>query len=140
MSQAIANMRCNQENTESVQNGKHIRNAVVAIMLGNEDQIDKSYFLGDYEGFRQQILRLREQLTSKVNGKGLTILDTAVPIYGTDYNGMRISSEADIIATDGTKIYVIDVRYSFDSPRKNWNIKFPKATFTIGEHVTKRVK
>ena len=140
MSQAIANMRCNQENTESVQNGKHIRNAVVAIMLGNEDQIDKSYFLGDYEGFRQQILRLREQLTSKVNGKGLTILDTAVPIYGTDYNGMRISSEADIIATDGTKIYVIDVRYSFDSPRKNWNIKFPRATFTIGEHVTKRVK
>jgi hypothetical protein len=57
-----------------------------------------------------------------------------------DYNGMRISSEADIIATDGTKIYVIDVRYSFDSLRNNWNVKYPKATFTIGEHVTRRVK
>ena len=45
-------MRYNQENEESVQNGKHIRNAVVAIMLGREDSIDKSYFLGDYEGFR----------------------------------------------------------------------------------------
>jgi DNA repair exonuclease SbcCD ATPase subunit len=109
-------------------------------MLGTEDQIDKSYFLGDFDQFRDQILKLKEQLTSKTNGKGLTILDTAIPIYGTDYNGMRISSEADIIATDGTKIYVIDVRYSFDSPRKNWNIKFPKATFTIGEHVTRRVK
>jgi hypothetical protein len=63
-----------------------------------------------------------------------------VPIYGTDYNDMRISSEADIIATDGTKIYVIDVRYSFASPRENWGVKFPKATFSIGEHVTRRVK
>ena len=140
MSQVIADMRCNQENEESVQNGKRIRNAVVAIMLGTEDQIDQSYFLGDYEGFRQQILKLKDQLTSKTNGKGLTILDTAVPIYGTDYNGIRISSETDIIATDGDKIYVIDVRYSFASPRENWFVKYPKATFTIGEHVTKRVK
>ena len=140
MSQVIANMRCNQENEESVQNGKRIRNAVVAILLNREESIDKSYFLGDYDGFRNQIIKLKEQLTSKTNGKGLTILDTEVPIYGTDYNGMRISSEADIIATDGTKTYVIDVRYSFDSLRNNWNVKYPKATFTIGEHVTRRVK
>lgn len=140
MSQVIANNRCTQEFEESVQNGKRIRNAVVSIMLGREDQIDPSYFVGDYEYFRNQILQLKEQLTSKTNGKGLTILDTAVPIYGNDYNGKKISSEADIIATDGTNIYVIDVRYSFESPREYWNIKFPKATFTIGEHVTRRVK
>jgi hypothetical protein len=57
-----------------------------------------------------------------------------------DKNGQRISSEADVIATDGEKMYVIDVRYSFNSIRSNWNTKYPKATFTIGEHVTRRVK
>jgi hypothetical protein len=117
-----------------------IRNAVVSILLNRENQIDKTYFLGDYEGFRNQILTLKEQLTSEVNGKGLTILDTYVPIYGTDYNGRKISSEADIIATDGDKLYVIDVRYSFQSLRENWNVKYPNATFTIGEHVTRRLK
>lgn len=140
MSQLIANMRYNQENEESVQNGKRIRNAVVSIMLNQEDKIDREYFLGDFDAFVDQIRKIKKQITSKENGKGLTILDTMVPIYGVDYNGMRISSEADIIATDGTKIYIIDVRYSFQSPREYWNIKYKRATFTIGEHVTRRLK
>ena len=140
MIDAIANVRCNQEDEESVQNGKRIRNAVVSIMLNKEEQIDKSYFVGDYEAFRQQVLKLYNKITSKTNGRGLTVLDTDVPIYGEDYNGRKISSEADILVTDGTKIYAIDVRYSFQSIRDNWNIRYPNATFTINEHVTRRLK
>lgn len=138
--QAIANRRSNTEGEESIQNGKRIRNAVVAILLGNEDEIDTTYFLGDYQAFRNQVLEFKEKLTSKDNGMGLTILDTTDLIYGTDPYGNKISSEADIIATNGDKIYVIDVRYSFDSIRQNWDVKYPKATFSIGEHVTRRLK
>lgn len=140
MIQAIANVRSNNENEESVQNGKRIRNAVVSILLGREDQIDTTYFVGDYEEFRRQILHVKEQLTSTTNGKGLTILDTFTTIYGLDMNGQRISSEADIIATNGEKIYAIDVRYSFQTIRVNWNTKYKRATFPIGEHVTRRLK
>lgn len=139
--QAITNVRCNQENEEAVQNGKRIRNAVIAIMFGREDQIDKSYFSGDFDIFREQVLKFYNKLTSKTNGRGLTILDTNIPIYGEDYNGQKLSSEADIIATDGTRIYVIDVRYSFQSIRDiGWKVRYPNATFTIEEHVTRRVK
>ena len=140
MIQAIANVRSNTENEESIQNGKRIRNAVVSILLGREDQIDKTYFVGDYDEFRQQVLQFKEKLTSNTNGMGLTIIDTFSLIYGLDKNGQRVSSEADVIATNGDKMYVIDVRYSFQSLRKFWNHKYPRATFTINEHVTRRVK
>ena len=138
--QAIANVRCNTENEESIQNGKRIRNAVVCILLGREDQIDKTYFLGDYESFRQQVLQFKEKITSNENGMGLTILDTFSLIYGLDKDGQKVSSEADIIATNGDKLYVIDVRYSFQSIRDNWYTKYKRATFPIGEHVTRRLK
>ncbi|MEE3414061.1 MAG: hypothetical protein VZR53_01675 [Prevotella sp.] len=71
---------------------------------------------------------------------GLTIIDCNRAIYGMDHNGNRVSSEADIIATNGTKLYAIDIRYSFQSLRENWNHKYEKATFTINEHVTRRLK
>lgn len=138
--EAIANVRSSTENEESIQNGKHIRNAIVSILLDREDQIDRSYFLGDYEGFRNQVLQFKEKLTSKTNGLGLSIIDTFSLIYGLDKNGQRVSSEADIIATNGDKLYVIDVRYSFQSIYDHWNYKYPRATFTINEHVTRRVK
>jgi hypothetical protein len=138
--QAIANIRSNYENEESIQNGKRIRNAVVSILLGHEDQIDRTYFLGDYDSFREQVLQFKEKLTSTDNGMGLTIIDTFSLIYGLDKNGQRVSSEADIIATNGDKLYVIDVRYSFQSLRENWDYKYPRATFTIHEHVSRRLK
>jgi hypothetical protein len=86
------------------------------------------------------VLQFKEKITSNENGMGLTILDTFSLIYGLDKDGQKVSSEADIIATNGDKLYVIDVRYSFQSIRDNWHTKYKRATFPIGEHVTRRLK
>jgi len=93
-----------------------------------------------YEEFRKQVIAAYNKITSKDNGMGLTIIDCNKAIYGTDHNGNRVSSEADIIATDGNKIYAIDIRYSFQSLREFWNYKYERATYTINEHVTRRLK
>lgn len=140
MVEAIANRKCNHELQRSVQFGKLMRKIVLSIIFDREDNVDISTLSGDYQAFRQQVLDFKKKLTSKENGMGLTIIDTDRTIYGTDPDGNKISSEADIIATDGNKLYVIDIRYSFDSIRLNWKTKYPKATYTIEEHVTRRVK
>jgi hypothetical protein len=139
---AIANRRWTQEYDESVIAGKLMRNTVMAIMFDREDQIEKGIVSDPavYEEFRKQVKDAYLKLTSKTNGMGLTVVDCNKAIYGTDYNGNRISSEADLIATDGNKLYAIDIRYSFQGLRDHWNTKYPKATFTVGDHVTYRLK
>jgi hypothetical protein len=139
---AIANRRWTQEYDESVIAGKLMRNTVMAIMFDREDQIEKGIVSDPavYAEFRKQVKDAYLKLTSKTNGMGLTVVDCNKAIYGTDYNGNRISSEADLIATDGNKLYAIDIRYSFQGLRDHWNTKYPKATFTVGDHVTYRLK
>lgn len=139
---AIANRRWTQEYEESVIAGKLMRNTVMAIMFGREDQIERGIVSDPavYAEFRKQVKDAYLKLTSKTNGMGLTVIDCNKAIYGTDYNGERISSEADLIATDGNKLYAIDIRYSFQGLRDNWNVKYPKATFTVGDHVKYRLK
>lgn len=105
MTEAIAHKYYEQTAHESIINGKKTLFAVTSILLGKP--VDKSQYPATFDQFEQDILQLKEQLTSL----GLTILNTEKYIYGRLPNGQLVSSQADIIAVDDSnKIWVIDVR------------------------------
>ena len=93
--------------------GKVIRDNVVNIMLGNYDALVKIEFIpGQWDEFVRDV----EEVKRDIQGRGYTILDTMVPIYGTTANGEKTSSEADIIvANENGDVQVIDVTYGYAS-------------------------
>jgi hypothetical protein len=66
------------------------------------------------DDFIKSVLEVKRNIESR----GYTILDTMQPIYATDKEGNKISSEADIIlVNEQGDIQVIDVTYGYGSVR-----------------------
>jgi hypothetical protein len=121
---------------QSIQNGIKVRNAVISILLGN--QLDPRDFPNNFEQFKDDILKVKEQ----IEGLGLTVVNTGEYIYGTDKNGDRVASNIDILAADATgKVYVIDVRSGYKSIRERWDTAINAyISFTIEEQVRDQLK
>lgn len=119
-----------------IENGIKVRNAVVSILLGNP--LDPRDFPSNFEKFREDILKIKEQL----EGLELTIVNTGEYIYGLDKDGRRVACNVDILAADATgKVYVIDVRSGYKSIRERWNTAIKAGIgFTIEDQVRDQLK
>ena len=93
--------------------GKVIRDNVINILLGNyNDLVPIEFVPGQWQEFINSV----ENVKKRIKLGGYTVLDTMQPIYTTDKDGNKISSEADIIiVNEQGDVKVIDVTYGYAS-------------------------
>lgn len=100
-------------NSQSIRDGETIRELAQAIMLGNDDSFADTLLdnPNGLENAKRYIKSVRDRM---LNGGQYRVLDTDIPIYGYDYKGRAIQSQADIVLVDNDgQLLVIDVRSSF---------------------------
>ena len=109
----LASIDTTYYNSQSIRDGETIRELAQAIMLGTNDSFADE-LLGNPQGLqqtKQYISSIRDRM---LNGGQYRVLDTNIPIYGYDYKGRAIQSQADIVLVDNDgQLLVIDVRSSF---------------------------
>lgn len=110
---AIYNAELDKESKDRIQIGKTIRDNVVKIFNGDFNNLVKIGFSDEqWNDFVNRVQQTKQQ----AEARGFTVLDTMQPIYGTDKDGNKLSSEADIIlVNEAGDIQIIDVTYGFAS-------------------------
>lgn len=113
IARAIFNNTLDEERKAGIQIGKIIRDNVINIFLGNYDDLNPIELAsGQWDEFVKAVEAVRDEAF----GKGYTVLDTMQPIYTTDKDGNKISSEMDILlVNEQGDVQIIDVTYGYHS-------------------------
>ena len=109
----------------SIKYGKELRDAVIHVLLGDDDYINgKSLWYDDQQ--KQAFLDYVHNLKQSWTEAGYEILNTSENIYGT-VNGERISTQVDVVLINKNgQIVLFDVITSYKSFVPNFD-KYPTA-------------
>lgn len=113
---AIARNASQHPYNEYLTNAIKARNAVIAVLLGNENELNPAEYPSTFDQFIQDAKRLRTSLLQA----GYKITSTVQNIYD---ESTKDCEQADIILSraDG-KVIAIDVLTSYKSIRKSWDV------------------